>query len=123
MPDGAGSSRTVWLREMVNGMPTISNGGTRHSPLPHRKVHGSVVLYKRRGTRPKRITVIRSPRSHSEPMTPEKAAIAKKLLDEGWLQHDIAAYLEVNQGRISEISRGYIFPDVEPSTQLKLFDD
>lgn len=66
--------------------------------------------------------MIRTPRSHSEPMTPEKAAIAKKLLSEGWLQHDVAAYLEVNQGRISEISRGQTFPDVEPTNQLGLFD-
>lgn len=47
-------------------------------------------------------------------MTPELAAKAKALLAEGLWQHEVAARLSVNQGRISEIKNGQRFADVKP---------
>lgn len=39
-------------------------------------------------------------------LTNEVIAEIRKLLREGWYQHDIAAKLGVNQGRISEVNTG-----------------
>lgn len=49
-------------------------------------------------------------------ITSEIAAVIKKLLLQGYDQHDIAALLGVNQGRISEINTGKKFADVSPAT-------
>ena len=45
-------------------------------------------------------------RSERAKLTPETVAEIRKLLSEGWYQHDIAAKLGVNQGRISEVNTG-----------------
>ena len=34
-----------------------------------------------------------------------------KLTKDGWMQHHIAAHLGVNQGRISEVLNGKLFPE------------
>ncbi|SUA99165.1 Uncharacterised protein [Pannonibacter phragmitetus] len=53
-------------------------------------------------------------RRRSSTVTPEKAAIIKALLKTGMYQHEIAALLEMNQGRVSEINTGKKFPEIEP---------
>lgn len=52
-------------------------------------------------------------------LTGEMAARIKALLRQGVCQHDIAAHLGVNQGRVSEVNTGKIFPQVPPA-QLDL---
>ncbi len=49
-------------------------------------------------------------------LTPPEAALIKKLLKEGVLQHRIAAQFDVNSGRISEINTGKLFRDVPPAS-------
>lgn len=52
----------------------------------------------------------------SAPVTPELAAIAKALRGSyGLAQHIIAAKLNVNPGRISEVINGMRYPDVPPA--------
>jgi predicted XRE-type DNA-binding protein len=54
-------------------------------------------------------------------MTAELAAHAKYLVQEaGLLQHQAAAVLGVNQGRISEVMTGKSWPDIPPNDQLSL---
>jgi predicted transcriptional regulator len=54
-------------------------------------------------------------------MTPMRAAVAKFLVNRlGLYQHQAAAILGVNQGRISEVIKGKRHPDVPPSEQLPL---
>jgi hypothetical protein len=53
-------------------------------------------------------------------MTTEQAAIAKGLLARGEKQHDIAAFLGVNGGRIAEIKTGVKFADVKPAVKKDL---
>ena len=43
-------------------------------------------------------------------------ALIKARLRNGDLQHDIAADLRINQGRISEINTGKRFADVKPAS-------
>lgn len=53
---------------------------------------------------------------HSPPMTPERAAIIKYLVNHaGLLQHQAAAKVDVNQGRVSEVIRGKRFADIPPA--------
>lgn len=55
-------------------------------------------------------------RKPSPPLTAELASKIKHLLSLGrYHQHQIAALLGVNQGRISEVKRGRRWPDVGPS--------
>ena len=57
----------------------------------------------------------------SPKMTPELAAQIKALLDKGYQQHQVAAALKINQGRVSEVNTGKIYADVKAaSTQLPL---
>lgn len=65
----------------------------------------------------------------SPPMTRWRAMIARFLvLKLGWTQHDAAALLRVNQGRISEVINGKIFndglrnPPVKPAQGSLNFD-
>ena len=52
-------------------------------------------------------------------MTAELAARAKYLVEvEGLLQHQAAAILGVNQGRVSEVMTGKRWPEVPPSDQF-----
>ena len=55
-------------------------------------------------------------RRKSPPLTPEMAAEIKAMSrDTDLMQHEIAAYLNVNQGRVSEVLAGKRFPDVSPN--------
>ena len=55
-------------------------------------------------------------RQSSSKITPEMAAHIKFLVKVQKLyQHQVAALVGVNQGRISEIIRGYKFSDVGPA--------
>ncbi|MEN3214170.1 hypothetical protein PUR23_29775 [Methylorubrum populi] len=52
----------------------------------------------------------------SEPLTAELAAMIWKLARETDLvQHEIAASLHINQGRVSEVLSGKRFPELRPS--------
>jgi predicted XRE-type DNA-binding protein len=46
------------------------------------------------------------PRRSRAKLTPEMIAVIKQRLREGEYQHDIAADLGINQGRVSEINTG-----------------
>jgi len=59
------------------------------------------------------------PRRRSPKMTDKLAARIKALLAQNFMQHDIAARLEINQGRVSEIKTGKRFRDI-PAEQLEL---
>jgi len=50
--------------------------------------------------------------------TASDAAIAKRAINLGYYQHDIAAYFKINQGRISELNTGKLAPYVAPSETL-----
>ena len=56
----------------------------------------------------------------SPPVTPEIAAIIKRLLRDGVYQHQIASALGMNQGRVSEVKTGMLHPKVPPAEQLPL---
>jgi hypothetical protein len=53
-------------------------------------------------------------------ITPEQAAIVKGLLIRVEKQHDIAAFFQVNGGRIAEIAKGHRHPDVKPAARKDL---
>lgn len=56
-------------------------------------------------------------RRASRPITPELAAHIRYLRNEQKLyQHQIAALVDVNQGRVNDVLKGRRFPDV-PSAQ------
>lgn len=60
-------------------------------------------------------------RQSSPPINAEIAAKIKYLKQAmGLYQHQIAAVLGVNQGRVSEVLTGKRFPKVPPSDQLSL---
>lgn len=51
----------------------------------------------------------------SPPLTADVAAAIKRLAKEtDLLQHEIAARLNLNQGRVSEVLTGKRFPEVHP---------
>lgn len=55
-------------------------------------------------------------RKSSPPISPEMAAHIRFLIkDRGLFQHQAAALCGVNQGRVSEVMRGYRHPDVPPA--------
>lgn len=57
-------------------------------------------------------------RTPSPPITPELAAKIKAMrLSLGLFQHQIAALLGMNQGRVSEVLSGKRYPNVPPSDQ------
>ena len=57
-------------------------------------------------------------RIDSPPVTPETAALIKRLLTKGLFQHQIAGALGINQGRVSEVKTGKLFPEVPPAAHL-----
>jgi len=57
-------------------------------------------------------------RSDSPPLTAALAAKIKHLLSGGLYQHQIAAVLGINQGRVSEVNRGKKFKTVLPDDQM-----
>lgn len=50
--------------------------------------------------------------------TPAQAALIKAARMRGYYCHVIAAYLGMNQGRISEVNTGKRWPDVPPANDL-----
>lgn len=51
----------------------------------------------------------------SEPLTAKLAARIKRMArDSDLVQHEIAAVLHLNQGRVSEVLTGKRFPEVRP---------
>jgi transcriptional regulator with XRE-family HTH domain len=57
-------------------------------------------------------------RTPSTPVTPEMAAKIKAMRKSlGLFQHQIAAVLGMNQGRVSEVLTGKRHPEVPPSDQ------
>jgi predicted XRE-type DNA-binding protein len=62
-------------------------------------------------------------RKASPPVTAEMAAEIRFLKsNRGLYNHQIAALLEINQGRVSEVLTGKTFPSVPPAQQ-SLFDE
>jgi len=54
-------------------------------------------------------------RGQGPSLTAQLAARIKRLwMDSDLTQHDIAAQLGLNQGRISEVINGHRFPEVQP---------
>lgn len=54
-------------------------------------------------------------RRRSPKVTREMAGQIKTLVwVRGWMQHDVAAFFQINQGRVSEVINGKKFPDVDP---------
>ena len=53
-------------------------------------------------------------------LTPQDIAEIKARLRRGDYQHRIAADFDLNQGRISEIATGKLFPDTPPLLTLPL---
>lgn len=53
------------------------------------------------------------PTKPSKRLTLQDAIEVWKLSVKGWLQHNIAAKLGVNQGRVSEILNGKRFPEAK----------
>ena len=58
-------------------------------------------------------------RRKSPPVTREMALLMHRLRGVGLAQHEIAAHLGVNQGRVCEVLKGRRFPDL--LTQGSLF--
>lgn len=56
-------------------------------------------------------------RKSSPPVTPEIAAEIRRLKATGLFNHQIAAMLEMNQGRVSEVMTGKLHPNVPPAPQ------
>jgi predicted transcriptional regulator len=55
-------------------------------------------------------------RKDSPPVTPEMAALIKYLVKRiGLYQHQVAALLKINQGRVSEVITGKRYPNIEPN--------
>lgn len=55
-------------------------------------------------------------RKSSKPVTPEMAAHIRFLIQSrGLYQHQAAALVGVNQGRVSEVMNGHRHPDVPPA--------
>ena len=51
----------------------------------------------------------------SPTVTREMAAQIKAMKGRGLFNHQIAAHFEINQGRVSEVMTGKLFPDEPPS--------
>ena len=52
----------------------------------------------------------KQPRSPSYQLTYEDAIVVHEKIAEGWLQSRIAAFFDVNGGRISEVNTGLLHP-------------
>lgn len=51
-------------------------------------------------------------------LTEDEIAIAKRARLKGYVNHEIAAYFGVNQGRIAEINTGEVGAHVQPASAL-----
>ena len=49
-------------------------------------------------------------------LTNDQISVVKGLLDQGYKQHDIAAYFGVNGGRIADIATGKLGPTIRAAT-------
>ena len=58
------------------------------------------------------------PGNPSVAITPEIAVKIKRLSKQGLYQHDIATLIGCNQGRISEVLRGKVYPSATPQPDL-----
>ena len=54
----------------------------------------------------------------SKYVTPEIAAVIKLARKCGYQYPPIAAYFVINQGRIADVMKGRLFPDVPPAPEL-----
>src|SRR5579862_6538565 len=63
---------------------------------------------------------LRTQRTHPQMLTLDQVAIAKGLLARGEKQHDIAAFLGCNGGRVAEIKTGAKHADVKPAAKKDL---
>ena len=54
---------------------------------------------------------VKSIRRHSNPVTAEMAQQIRAMVYEGMMQHDVAAYFGINQGRVSEVMNGKLYPE------------
>ena len=54
-------------------------------------------------------------RKASPPVTREMAAQIKAMKARGLYNHQIAAHFQINQGRVSEVMTGKLFPEEPPS--------
>ena len=54
------------------------------------------------------------PKRPSKRLTLQQAKEVWRLRSSGWLQHHIAARFGVNQGRISEVLSGKLYPEAMP---------
>lgn len=52
----------------------------------------------------------RDARRSSPPVTLSMAVQIVRLVDAGHMQHDVAARFGINQGRVSEVINGHLFP-------------
>lgn len=53
-------------------------------------------------------------------VTAMKAAIMKRLLLRGWVQHHIASLWGINQGRVSEVNTGKNYTGVLPASDAEV---
>ncbi len=62
-------------------------------------------------------TLFPMPRRRKSPsVTPQMAGQIKTLVwVYGWMQHDVAAFFKINQGRVSEVVNGMLYPDEPPA--------
>jgi len=54
----------------------------------------------------------------SRRLSRQDASLIKGMLSQGYYQNRIAAFFDVNPGRISEIKTGKVFADVLPATKV-----
>ncbi|MBO6724623.1 MAG: hypothetical protein JJ911_03025 [Rhizobiaceae bacterium] len=51
-------------------------------------------------------------------VTPDMVPVIKLARDLGYNYALIAAYFQINQGRIADVMKGRLFPDIPPATDL-----
>lgn len=65
------------------------------------------------------LTIVPTPYTYRNlGVSAETAPFIKRALADGYYQHVIAAYLNDNQGRVSETKTGKRYPDVRPADSL-----
>jgi len=63
---------------------------------------------------------IRRFRRKSNRVTAEMAARIRVMVLSGMMQHDVAAHFRINQGRVSEVMNGKLFPEVPAAPLLPM---
>ena len=59
-------------------------------------------------------------RTPATPLSPEVAAAIKRMRAEGLYYHQIAAELNINQGRIAEVMKGAKYQETKPANDDQL---